>query len=213
MRLINLIACGAIFLSFIQLSKAQKLSKEQCYNKEGKEISDCQKAIRKQLTYELKKDTIKIEEFSIPENKQLSEEYYVDNIPVGEWLRTLKDGKVVYYDFSTLIYEDLRKYHMQVNDVDAEAYLGRGPEDSNRMLLQEISQHFSLPKKGESGKTIILYTVLPSGKVEFKSILRSAGPWIDIEAKRCVELLPDFTPAVKNGKPVEAVYAVPIQIK
>lgn len=193
--------------------RGQILSKEQCFNKDGIEISDCQKAIHKQVTYELKKDTIKVEEFSIPENKQLSEQYYVDDIPVGKWLRTSEDGEVIHYDFSTLIYEDLRKYHMKLNDVDVEAYLGSGPEESNRMLLQEISKHFSLPKKGESGRSIVLFTVLPSGKVKFKSILRSAGPWIDIEAKRCVELLPDFTPAVKNDKPVEAVYAVPIQIK
>ena len=53
---------------------------------------------------------------------------------------------------------------------------------------------------------MLLVSISEEGKVAFKSVFKSANFYLDLEAARVVNLLPDVTPAKIKGKPVK-VYA------
>ena len=66
-------------------------------------------------------------------------------------------------------------------------------------------------QKNASGTAYYRFIVNKQGKVTNITLLRSAGDEsLDQEAKRVIEMLPDFKPGIKDNKPVNVQMAIPI---
>ncbi len=60
------------------------------------------------------------------------------------------------------------------------------------------------------GRVLVQFVVDESGNVEAVKILTKATPDMNAEAKRVVKKMPQWTPALYNGKPVKCYFEIPI---
>lgn len=86
----------------------------------------------------------------------------------------------------------------------------------NKRLVQHIQDHFAYPEKAIDdniqGKVTISFVVNKKGEVVNVITKGPAnGKILEISAKNLVEKLPEFKPALKNGKKVNAKYTFPIE--
>lgn len=86
----------------------------------------------------------------------------------------------------------------------------------NEKMSQHLRKHFKYPNKAAEdniqGKVVVSFVINKEGKVV--DVQANGGHKIlQKEAKRIISLLPNFTPAVKNGKPVNIMYSIPINFK
>lgn len=81
-------------------------------------------------------------------------------------------------------------------------------------LLSFISENIKYPEsakaQGIQGKVITRFCVDAKGKVQKVSVVKGADPELDKEAIRVIGSLPEFKPALQDGKPVAVWYMVPI---
>ena len=64
-----------------------------------------------------------------------------------------------------------------------------------------------------SGRVVVMFQVDVDGTISNVSIAQSLTPECDKEAKRVVSLMPKWTPAIQNGKPIRSFYQIPIVFK
>lgn len=86
----------------------------------------------------------------------------------------------------------------------------------NQKIDEHLRKHFKYPNKAAEdniqGKVVVSFVINKEGKVV--DIQTNGGHKIlQKEARRIIALLPNFTPAVKNGKPVNIMYSIPINFK
>lgn len=84
-------------------------------------------------------------------------------------------------------------------------------------LMQFVAQNLDYPEQAikdkVEGNVFVEFTITAQGKVENAKILRSLSPECDAEVLRVVALMPQWTPAQENGKPVDARFVMPISFK
>ncbi len=86
----------------------------------------------------------------------------------------------------------------------------------DKALFNFITENIKYPEeakaKGISGTAYYRFIVNKQGKVTNITLLRSAGDEsLDQEAKRVIEMLPDFKPGIKDNKPVDVPMSMPIR--
>lgn len=82
-----------------------------------------------------------------------------------------------------------------------------GGEDS---LITFLQNHIGYPNNESlEGKVIIRFVVDKTGKIEQPNILRGLSKNLDAEALRVANMLPNFNPALQEGKPVKSYYILP----
>ncbi len=86
----------------------------------------------------------------------------------------------------------------------------------DQKMAEHLRKHFKYPNKAAEdniqGKVVVSFVINKLGKVV--DIQTTGGHKIlQKEAKRIISLLPKFTPAVKNGRPVNIMYSIPINFK
>ncbi|MDD6000703.1 MAG: TonB family protein [Bacteroidales bacterium] len=86
----------------------------------------------------------------------------------------------------------------------------------DKALFNFINENIQYPEeakaKGISGTAYYRFMVNKQGKVTNITLLRSAGDEsLDQEAKRVIEMLPDFKPGIKDNKPVDVPMSMPIR--
>ena len=84
-----------------------------------------------------------------------------------------------------------------------------------KALLKFIADNVKYPEdakaKNASGTSYYRFIVNKQGKVTNITLLRSAGDEsLDQEAKRVIEMLPDFKPGIRDNQPVNVQMAIPI---
>jgi TonB family protein len=81
-------------------------------------------------------------------------------------------------------------------------------------LFKFINENVRYPpeakERGIQGKVILRFVVTSDGSVEDVTVVRGIDPLLDAEAVRVMSLLPDWTPGMQGGKPVNVWYSVPI---
>lgn len=96
------------------------------------------------------------------------------------------------------------------------AYAGAVPEypGGQEAMDQYISENLKYPKSaqdnGIEGTVDLNLTVKPDGSIGTIKIVRMIDPDLEAEAIRLVKGMPAWTPADKNGTPVEAPAQVQI---
>lgn len=83
-----------------------------------------------------------------------------------------------------------------------------------KALMKYINDNIKYPESAKnnsiSGRVILRFAVMATGKVSSVQVLKSIDPSLDEEAKRVIETLPDWTPGRQGGKPVNVWYSVPV---
>ena len=80
-------------------------------------------------------------------------------------------------------------------------------------INQNIVYPDSAREKGVEGVVVVRFVVTEEGKITSPELIRNIGAGCGAEALRVVGMMPDFRPALKNGKPVETKMTLPIRFK
>ena len=82
-------------------------------------------------------------------------------------------------------------------------------------LAQFIAKNLQYPmearENGVEGKVVVNFLINAAGEVQNVNIQKGIGSGCDEEAKRVVALMPDWEPALRNGKAVSTVISMPIR--
>jgi len=84
-------------------------------------------------------------------------------------------------------------------------------EDHIRYLMENIRYPREALESGTQGKVIIHLKITKDGAVEVISISKGVNPYLDFESWRVIEALPKWTPAMKDGEPVDSYTFIPIK--
>jgi TonB family protein len=98
-------------------------------------------------------------------------------------------------------------------------YVPASPKEGYEALYKYLNDALTYPKENlkdsVQGITTISFIINPDGKVDRISVEHSLGPAFDREAIRVIEQMPEWNPAMMNGKPVPSKLSLPLtfQIK
>ena len=92
-------------------------------------------------------------------------------------------------------------------DIPAE-YIG-GMEALNEF----INKNLEIPKDVEIGTVYVAFVVNADGSLQDARIVRGVKDSMDQEVLKLIKNMPKWDPAIQDGKPVNAVFGLPVQFK
>lgn len=91
------------------------------------------------------------------------------------------------------------------------------PGGGEAALLQWIAKNTEYPEIAKEnqiqGRVFVGFVIGKDGSVSDVKILRGVDPYLDKEAKRVVEAMPNWKPGKQRGKPVKVSFQVPINFR
>lgn len=93
---------------------------------------------------------------------------------------------------------------------DKPTFQGGDANTFSRWVNSNLTYPAEANEKGIQGRVTISFTVSSTGKVCDVKVIRGVDPLLDNEAVRVVEMSPDWTPGMKDGKPVAVTYVFPV---
>lgn len=89
----------------------------------------------------------------------------------------------------------------------------RGWEELMFFLRQNVNYPQDAIKQGIEGRVVVHFTISKDGSAKDINIVRSLFPSCDAEAVRVVSIMPKWVPGKLKGKPVDAIYTLPLSFK
>ncbi len=84
-------------------------------------------------------------------------------------------------------------------------------------MMNFLANNLTYPEKARrekiQGRVFVNFVVEKDGAVSNVNILRGIGAGCDEEAKRVVELMPNWKPGEQNGEPVRVSFNLPVEIR
>lgn len=81
-------------------------------------------------------------------------------------------------------------------------------------LQKWLSSNIRYPKTAtKSGNVYVQFTIKNNGKITNAVVLKGLEPVLDNEALRVIRMMPAWTPATMNGKPIVMRYNLPIKFR
>ena len=84
-------------------------------------------------------------------------------------------------------------------------------------LMQWLTKNLKYPPTARSqniqGTVLVRFVVNTDGSIDDVKVAKSADPLLDREALRVVQMMPEWEPGVKNGKPIRSLVGIPIVFK
>jgi len=84
-------------------------------------------------------------------------------------------------------------------------------------IYSYIGKNLNYPEAAKAiakeGKVVVQFTIGKDGKISDIIIIKKAGYGFDEEVIRLIENMPNWKPAIQNGKPVNLRYTLPINFK
>ena len=71
----------------------------------------------------------------------------------------------------------------------------------------------SAKSRGITGEVLVQFAVAASGKLEEIEVVRSSYQGFDQSALDVIKAMPDWKPAIQNGKPVKVQVVVPVRFE
>lgn len=68
-------------------------------------------------------------------------------------------------------------------------------------------------KQNVQGRVIVTFVVRKNGEIVDAKVVKSVHPQLDAEALRIINGMPNWTPGMQNGKPVNVKFALPVSFK
>lgn len=97
-----------------------------------------------------------------------------------------------------------------VEHPDVEAQFGKGPESLKRYIALHTEYPDVAMERGEEGKVFVEFVVEKDGSITTIKVLKGVTEALDKEAIRMVSEMPNWTPAIYEGKYVRAKVRFPI---
>lgn len=87
----------------------------------------------------------------------------------------------------------------------------------NGNVNQWLSTHISYPpiaaKNNVQGRVIVKFVVCKDGSISQAKIVRGVDPYLDAEALRVINSMPNWNPGMNNGKPANVWFTLPLTFK
>ncbi len=98
------------------------------------------------------------------------------------------------------------------------AFPGKNPgAETNASMMAYFSKNVQYPskaiKKNIQGKVLVSFVIDRDGSVTKVRIVQSVDKLLDKEAVRAIQSMPDWQPAINEGRPVRMSFIVPITFK
>jgi TonB family protein len=98
-------------------------------------------------------------------------------------------------------------------DLSTSAEFPGGNTRLSKFLIQKLIYPESAVDEAKEGVSVVRIYLDKAGKIKNVEILNSLGAEFDLEIKRVVSRMPQWTPAKKNGEPVESSYNFRVNFK
>jgi len=85
--------------------------------------------------------------------------------------------------------------------------------DLNSFLVKNLHYPANAIKKNIEGKVILKFIVNEDGSISDVTVVKGIGGGCDEEAKRVVQLMPNWKPGSQNGKYVKVFFTLPVHFK
>ncbi len=95
--------------------------------------------------------------------------------------------------------------------VEKPTHFRGGQKKINKYLDANLHYPAQARQAGVSGVVFVTFVVDKTGKVKDVRIAKGIGYGCDEEAHRLVRLMPDWVPAMQNGKPVSMHYGISVR--
>lgn len=101
-----------------------------------------------------------------------------------------------------------------VEDMPRFSGCGAEAKCTDEKMIRFIAKNIKYPpiakENNITGKVYISFVVSKTGKVTNVEVVRSVDKYLDAEAVRVINLMPNFEPGKQRGKPVNVKYNIPI---
>jgi periplasmic protein TonB len=68
-------------------------------------------------------------------------------------------------------------------------------------------------EQGLEGTVYVRFIITKTGTIEQPTVMRAVNPLMEEEALRVIKSLPKWTPGIKDGKPVNVWFIIPVKFK
>lgn len=114
------------------------------------------------------------------------------------------------YMYQVFAYE---KNILNNNFNDIEPYPAGGMDNFFKILNQNIHYPEMAKENGIQGKVFVQFLVCKDGTIKDVKVVKGVHKTLDNEAKRVIEIMPKWIPAIQNGKFVSAKYSLSIKFR
>ena len=140
------------------------------------------------------------------QNSLTDESLSQDTIMVTDLINNMVVKKAVSVQKNTPIFSDIIYKN---SEVETAAVL----PNASKWVAKNMMYPVKAREKSISGKVIVLVTVDENGKVSNPIITSETHPLLNEEVLRLIEIMPNWTPAKQDGKPVKVQAAFPASFK
>lgn len=98
----------------------------------------------------------------------------------------------------------------EIGEVDQNAVFDGGEKAMCQWIAENIIYPPLAQQNRENGRVVVSFIVDKNGHITCPKIKKSVSPSLDAEALRVVKKMPQWIPAVKNGRTVKMIRVVPI---
>ncbi len=154
----------------------------------------------------------------LSDKSELKVNYMHGDIPYGIWKEyDLKGNLISEINFNKIKYSNSSLGDTFDNTIDSSksnytlAEYPGGEAEMFKFIGMTTKYPSQAKDGGHMGTVFIQFLVKENGEVEAHSILRGANPYLDAEAWRVIEEMPNWTPATKDGKSITSSLVVPFR--
>ena len=88
-----------------------------------------------------------------------------------------------------------------------------GTGEMIKYLVKNIRYPKEMEEQKVEGRVIVTFVVRKNGEITDAKVVKSVHPQLDAEALRIINGMPNWTPGMQNGKPVNVKFALPVSFK
>ncbi|MCU0459174.1 MAG: energy transducer TonB [Bacteroidales bacterium] len=88
-----------------------------------------------------------------------------------------------------------------------------GEQEMFRYIFENLNYPPEARDQGIQGMVLVRFVVTTEGKIDKVSVARSVHPLLDAEAVRVVSMMPDWSPGLKGGTPVNVWFFMPVTFR
>ena len=87
----------------------------------------------------------------------------------------------------------------------------------NEALIKWLWKNITYPKEAAEkeiqGRVVVRFAIKSDGSIKEVEIVKPLDPLCDKEAMRVIKMMPKWTPGIRDGKPVDVYYSLPVTFK
>lgn len=153
----------------------------------------------------IKKDEEVVEEEEIPDQKELEDVVIATKTVEGN----TKEEVLVEVEAPTEVGEVVEDKIFTF--VEQQPAFPGGESEMNKFIRKNLKYPPAALRNGLEGLVVVQFVVNKEGQISDVQVVKKLGGGTDEEAMRVVKMMPAFTPAKQNGRPVSFRYTLPVR--